>query len=34
LAVPPAEEHDFVTAFLTRWGEGLDGARRRPRKRP
>jgi hypothetical protein len=32
LAVPPAEEHEFVTAFLTRWGEGLDGARRRSRK--
>jgi hypothetical protein len=34
LAVPPAEEHEFVTAFLTRWGEALDGARRRSRKRP
>lgn len=34
LAVPPAEEHKFVTAFLTRWGEGLDGAHRRSRKHP
>lgn len=33
LAVPPAEEHEFVTAFLTHWGEALDGARRRSRKR-
>jgi hypothetical protein len=33
LAVPPAETHEFVTAFLTRWGEALDGARRRSRKR-
>jgi Histidine kinase-, DNA gyrase B-, and HSP90-like ATPase len=32
LAVPPAEEHEFVTAFLTHWGEALDGARRRSRK--
>jgi hypothetical protein len=34
LAVPPAEEHEFVTAFLSRWGEALDGARHRSRKRP
>lgn len=33
LAVPPAEAHEFVTAFLIRWGEALDGARRRSRKR-
>ena len=33
LAVPPAEEHEFVTAFLARWGEALDGPRRRSRKR-
>lgn len=33
LAVPPAEAHEFVTAFLTRWGEALDGARRGSRKR-
>ncbi len=33
LAVPPAEEHEFVTAFLIRWGEALDGSRRRSRKR-
>lgn len=34
LAVPPAEAHEFVTAFLVRWGEALDGPRRRFRKRP
>lgn len=34
LAVPPAEEHEFVTSFLTRWGEALDANRRRSRKRP
>lgn len=34
LAVPPAEEHEFVTAFLIRWGEALDGTRRKSRKRP
>lgn len=33
LAVPPAEEHEFVTSFLTRWGEALDGVRRSSRKR-
>ncbi|NGZ94899.1 MAG: hypothetical protein CV089_01985 [Nitrospira sp. WS110] len=33
LAVTPAEEHEFVTAFLIRWGEALDGTRRRSRKR-
>jgi len=33
LAVPPAEEHQFVTSFLIHWGEALDGSRRRPRKR-
>jgi hypothetical protein len=33
LAVPPAEEHEFVTAFLIHWGEALNGTRRRPRKR-
>lgn len=33
LAVPPAEEHEFVTSFLIRWGEALDGSRRRSRKR-
>ncbi|MDP3090042.1 MAG: ATP-binding protein [Nitrospira sp.] len=32
LAVPPAEEHEFVTAFLTHWGEALDRPRRRPRR--
>jgi hypothetical protein len=31
--VPPAEEHEFVTAFLARWGEALDGPRRRSHKR-
>jgi hypothetical protein len=33
LAVPPAEEHQFVTSFLIHWGEALDGSRRRSRKR-
>jgi hypothetical protein len=33
LAVPPAEEPEFVTAFLVHWGEALDGTRRRSRKR-
>jgi hypothetical protein len=33
LAVPPAEAQEFVTTFLTRWGEALDGARRKSRKR-
>jgi hypothetical protein len=33
LAVPPAEEHEFVTAFLIRWGEALDGTRHRSRRR-
>jgi len=33
LAVPPAEEHEFVTAFLIRWGEALDGTRRKSRRR-
>ncbi len=33
LAVPPAEEHEFVTAFLARWGEALDGPRRRSHRR-
>lgn len=28
LAVSPAEEHEFVTSFLIRWGEALDGPRR------
>jgi len=29
LAVPPAEEHEFVTSFLSRWGEALDKPRRK-----
>jgi hypothetical protein len=30
LAVQPAREHEFVTIFLSRWGEALQaGARRR-----
>ncbi len=33
LAVVPSEEHEFVTAFMIRWGEALDGASRRSRKR-
>lgn len=32
LAVEPAKEHAFVTAFLSRWGEALSPARR-PRRR-
>ena len=28
LAVEPAKEHAFVTAFLSRWGEALSQARR------
>jgi hypothetical protein len=34
LAVQPAEEHGFITAFLSRWGELLEGttSRRRPRR--
>ena len=31
LAVEPAEEHGFVTAFLARWGEALE--RRQGRRR-
>jgi len=23
-AVPPAEEHNFITAFLSRWGEAVE----------
>ncbi|NGZ02185.1 MAG: hypothetical protein CV090_03935 [Nitrospira sp. WS238] len=33
LAVPPAETHEFVTAFLIRWGEAVDGIHRRSRRR-
>ncbi|MCE3224133.1 MAG: hypothetical protein K0S58_2313 [Nitrospira sp.] len=33
LAVEPKEEHLFVTAFMTRWGEALDSSTRRVRKR-
>ncbi len=29
LAVPPAEEHNFITAFLSRWGEAVETASRR-----
>lgn len=29
LAVEPAREHGFVTAFLVRWGDVLEGGRRR-----
>lgn len=32
LAVPPAEEHEFVTSFLSCWGEALDRTPRRSRK--
>jgi len=31
LAVEPARVHEFVTAFLARWGQSLDGAGRRRR---
>jgi hypothetical protein len=31
LAVDPAKEHAFITAFLARWGAAID--RRRPRAR-
>jgi hypothetical protein len=33
LAVEPAKEHAFVTAFLSRWGEALSDVRRPRRKR-
>lgn len=33
LAVEPKETPAFVTTFLTHWGEALEGARRRIRKR-
>jgi hypothetical protein len=33
LAVPAAEEREFVTSFMIRWGEALDGPRLRSRKR-
>lgn len=33
LAVEPAKEHAFVTAFLSRWGEALSETRRARRKR-
>ncbi len=32
LAVEPSEEHQFVTAFLTRWGKALDGPKRGKRR--
>lgn len=33
LAVEPKDEHAFVTTFMTRWGDALDSAARRVRKR-
>jgi len=30
LAVEPPQAHDFITAFLTRWGEALDRLRAKP----
>lgn len=33
LAAETASEHEFVTAFLGRWGEALDRAKGRPRRR-
>lgn len=32
LAVEPAKEHAFVTAFLARWGEAVSGPAARRRK--
>jgi hypothetical protein len=32
LVVEPAQVHEFVTTFLGRWGERLDGGRKRGRK--
>ena len=29
VAVEPSEEHAFVNAFLTRWGEAVEGRRGR-----
>jgi len=34
LAVEPAAEHAFITAFLGSWGAALDRRSRRPRRRP
>ena len=33
LAVDPAKEHDFVVAFLSRWGEAIERRQGRRRKR-
>ena len=33
LAVEPKHEHEFVTAFLTYWGEALDSKKRKTRRR-
>jgi len=34
LAVEPEKSHDFITSFLTHWGEAVDRPRRRPLRRP
>ncbi len=33
LAVEPASEHEFVTAFLTQWGKAIDGPKGQRRRR-
>jgi hypothetical protein len=33
VAVEPSQEHDFVEAFLARWGESATGRRNGARKR-
>lgn len=33
LAAEPKESHTFVTTFMTRWGEALEGARPRTARR-
>jgi len=33
LAVEPANEHAFVTAFLFRWGEAIDNTHTRKQKK-
>lgn len=33
LAAEPKESHAFVTTFMTRWGEALEGVRSRPARR-
>jgi hypothetical protein len=33
LAVEPAKEHAFITAFLARWGEAVSGRTRARRRK-